>query len=53
MMASWRQSIWEKLLALEPDLTVKDHNGLTAEEFADQLAMPSFALELHKRRKSA
>lgn len=52
MMTSWKQSIWEKLLALEPELTVKDHNGLTAEEFADQLAMPSFALELHKLRKS-
>jgi hypothetical protein len=52
-MASWRLNVWDKLLALEPDLTPKDHNGLTAEEFADQLAMPSFALELHKLRKSA
>jgi ankyrin repeat protein len=50
-MSAWRELVWDKLLALEPDLTLKDNNGLTAEELADRYGMPSFALELHKRRK--
>jgi len=50
-MNSWKPDIWDKLLALEPDLTLKDKNGLTAEEWADKFCMPLFALELHKRRK--
>ncbi|HDN25499.1 MAG TPA: ankyrin repeat domain-containing protein, partial [Thioploca sp.] len=50
-MLSWKQNVWEKLLALKPDLTLKDKRGLTAEELADKFGMPLFALELHRRRK--
>jgi|GEM_PF-1927843 len=50
-MNEWKQTVWGKLLDLEPDLTLKEKGGLTAEMFADCRAMPSFALDLQKRRK--
>ncbi|HAI68042.1 MAG TPA: hypothetical protein DCM38_01235, partial [Gammaproteobacteria bacterium] len=50
-MNEWKQNVWGKLLDLEPDLTLKEKGGLTAEMFADCRAMPSFALDLQKRRK--
>jgi len=50
-MNDWKQNVWGKLLDLEPDLTLKEKGGLTAEMFADRRAMPSFALDLQKRRK--
>jgi len=50
-MNDWKQNVWGELLNLGPDLTLKDKNGLTAEMFADSRAMPSFALDLQKRRK--
>jgi ankyrin repeat protein len=49
-MSDWRQLVWEKLLDLEPDLTLKDKMGLTAEMFADRHGMASFALELQRKR---
>jgi len=48
-MNDWKQTIWDNLLDLEPDLTLKDKMGLTAEMLADKLSMPLFALDLHKR----
>jgi ankyrin repeat protein len=51
-MNDWQQQVWEKLLDLEPDLTLKDKMRLTAEMFADNYGMPSFALELHSRAHS-
>jgi ankyrin repeat protein len=50
-MNDWKQTVWGKLLDLEPDLTLKNKKGLTAEMFADSLAMPLFAVDLQKRRK--
>jgi len=50
-MNDWKQNVWGKLLDLEPDLTLKEKGGLTAAMFADCRAMPSFALDLQKRRK--
>jgi ankyrin repeat protein/DNA-binding transcriptional MerR regulator len=43
----WR--ILEKLLILEPDLSLKNKEGLTAAEMAARCGMPSFALELYRR----
>ncbi len=51
-MSYWQQQVWEKLLDLEPDLTLKDKMGLTAEMFADRYGMPSFALKLHRKAHS-
>jgi len=50
-MNGWKQNVWGELLDLEPDLTLKNKKGLTAEMLADNLAMPLFALDLQKRRK--
>ncbi len=48
----WRQQVWEKLLNLGPNLTLKNKMGLTAEQLANRLRMSSLALELHKRRQN-
>lgn len=50
-MNDWKQNVWGKLLELEPELTLKDKMGLTAEIFADRRAMPSFVLDLQKKRQ--
>jgi ankyrin repeat protein/uncharacterized protein YihD (DUF1040 family) len=41
--------ILEKLLILEPDLSLKNKEGLTAAEMAARCGLSSFALELYRR----
>ena len=43
------ERILEKLLILEPDLSLKNKEGLTAAEMAARCGMSSFALELYRR----